>query len=291
MKKIFKKIYQLIPFRKQIFRLVKFFWVPPPAIYKHLHFKGKINVQTGRGRMFAMYHYGNEIENSVFWEGLYGWEKISMKYWTHLCRSANVILDIGANTGLYALTAKSVNPGATVYAFEPLRQMFTKLAYNVALNPFTIHCVEKAVSDKNGRAILYETGKENVAAATLNAELRQYGKLDRETEVECITLDAFVEENHLEKVDLVKIDVETHEPQVLRGYLKHLFLHRPDFLLEVLCEDAGEQLTRLFEGRGYLYYNVNDKEGKMKQTERIGKSDYFNYLILTEATARKLELI
>ena len=292
MKRFFKKSYQFFPFKKQLFQVIKYFWTPPHSVYKHLHFTSVMKVKIDKSNSFNMMHSGTEIENDIFWKGLTGgWECLSMQFWIQLCRDAKVIVDIGANTGIYALTAKTVNPKAHVIAFEPLKQMFQKLSYNCGLNQFNINCIEKAVSDKNGTAIIYETGEDHVAAATLNIETRQYGNLKKETEIKTITLDTFIQENDLLKIDLIKIDVETHEPNVLQGYKQYLALHRPDFLIEVLTDEVGFKLQQLVDGLDYFYFNIDDKGRKVRKVDIIKKSDYFNYLICKEESAKKLKLI
>ncbi len=292
MKKFLKKVYSFIPFKKQIFQTIRLFWIPPHSVYKHFHFTGTIKVKADRSTSFYMHHYGTEIENDFFWKGLTGgWERRSMKCWLDLSRDSKIIFDIGANTGVYSLAAKAINPASAVYAFEPLQQMFKKLKYNNDLNKYDITCIERAASDKNGKALIYETGTDHIAAASLNAETRQYGKLDVETEIEAVTLDAFIEANGIEKIDLIKIDVECHEPNVLEGYRKYLPLHRPDFLIEVLTDDVGQKVERLFEGLDYHYFNIDDKKGTIRKTDRIFKSDYFNYLVCQEKTAKQLKLI
>ena len=292
MKAAVKKIYSLIPFKQQLFETVRFFWTPPHSIYKHLHFTGTITLKIDKSGSFKMKHEGTEIENDLFWKGLTGgWEKITMQYWIQLCRKAKVILDIGANTGVYSLVAKAVNPAAKVYAFEPLRQMFKKLSFNNELNSYDIVCVEKAASDKDGKAIIYETGGEHVAAASLNAETRGNGVLDVETEIDVISLDRFITETNTGKIDLIKIDVETHEPSVLEGYKKYLPVHRPDFLIEVLTEDVALKLRNFFDGLDYCFFNIDDKNGSVRKTGLIEKSDYFNYLICTKESAKELNLI
>jgi len=292
MKKNLRKIYRLLPFKKQLFQAVRFFWSPPHSVYKHLHFTGIINVRVDETTSFKMKHYAKEIENDVFWKGLTGgWEKISIHYWMILCRQAGVIIDIGANTGLYALTAKALNLSANVYAFEPLKQMFDKLIFNNQLNQFDIASVEKAVSDTNGSAVIYETGTDHVAAATLNAAIRQPDILTKETLIETITLDTFILENNIRKIDLIKIDVETHEPNVLEGYKQFLPLHRPDFLIEVLTVEVAAKLQRQFEGLGYCYFNIDDKRGTVTKTDTICKSDHFNYLVCKKETAQQLQLV
>ena len=292
MKKLLVKLYNIIPFKKQGFQFIKLFWTPPHSVYKHLHFTGVIKVKVDDTASFNMQHYGTEIENDFFWKGLDGgWEKVSMQYWVQLCRKAEVIADIGANTGVYSLVAKAINPASKVYAFEPLKQMFSKLQFNNDLNKYDIACIEKAASDKNGKAIIYETGTDHIAAASLNAETRQYGNLDIETEIEAVTLDTFITTNNVGKIDLIKIDVECHEPNVVEGYKKYLSQHRPDFLIEVLTNEVGGKLQQLFDGLGYHYFNIDDKKGIIRKTDTIAKSDYFNYLVCTEGSAKQLKLI
>lgn len=287
-----KRIYRSIPFKKQIFQALKFLWTPPHSIYKHLYFDGIMKIKVDNESAFLIRHYQTEIENDIFWKGLTGgWEKISMQFWMKLAKQAKVILDIGANTGIYALAAKSLNREAAVFAFEPLKQMFSKLTANSQLNNYDIVCIEKAVSDKNGKAIIYETGNDHVAAASLNSEIRQYGNLDRETEIEAITLETFIRDNNIKKIDLIKIDVETYEPNVIAGYKQYLSLHRPDVLVEVLNDEVGDKLQPMFDGLDYVYFNIDDKKGTIRKTDTIKKSDYFNYLLCTKESARKLRLI
>jgi FkbM family methyltransferase len=292
MKEGLKKIYYLVPFKKQLFLLLKYFWVPPHNVYKHLHFTGTIKVKVDEEVSFNIIHFGTEIENDIFWKGLTGgWEKISMKLWMQLCRKAKVILDICANTGIYALTAKAVKPESSVFAFEPLHRMCDKLKRNVRINDFDIDCIEKAVSDKSGKAIIYENDTEHIAAASLNPEVRANGPIDKETEVETITIDDFIDSNNLSQVDLIKIDVETYEPQVIEGFKKDIALFRPTLLIEILMDEVGEKIQQMFEGLDYLYFDIDDRNGKISLVKKIQKSKHFNYLICTEQIAKELKLI
>ena len=60
------------------------------------------------------------IENEIYWNGIKdGWEKISLELWQHLAKNAQVILDIGANSGIAAFIAQSVNSEAL---FMPLNR-------------------------------------------------------------------------------------------------------------------------------------------------------------------------
>ncbi len=127
MKMHLKKVYSILPFKKEFFTLLKLVYKPKEDIYKHLHFKGIINVQVDNEHSFKIKHYGFEIENVIFWEGLQdGWEKVSIGLWIELCRRSTIIVDVGANTGVYSLIAKSLNSNAQVYAFEPVKRVDRK---------------------------------------------------------------------------------------------------------------------------------------------------------------------
>jgi FkbM family methyltransferase len=294
MKKALKRFYHWIPFKKNIFNMVKVFWTPPHSIYKHLSFKGIMKVKAGSSS-FKIRHHGTEIENDIFWKGLTnGWEKTSMQLWIELCKDAKVIIDVGANTGIYSLTACAVNPRSDVIAFEPLHRIYRKLKENNDLNNYNIKCVEKALSDSVGEARIYENDSEHIAAATLDkftAETYGEGKLTKETIIKTTTLDKLIEEQNLSSVDLVKIDVETHEPQVIDGFSKFLPRFKPSFLVEVLTDEVGAHLQRAFDPYGYVYYNIDDKNGKLRETKKVVKSDYFNYLMCTADVAKKINLV
>ena len=292
MRRTLKLIFKKLPFKKQAFSVIKFFWTPPHSVYKHLYFTGVFKVNVADNNSFHIWHYGKEIENDIFWNGLTeGWEKRSMKLWVQLCSQSSAILDIGANTGVYALAAKSLNKNAKVFAFEPLKQMYKKLVHNNDINGFDILCIEKALSNKTGTAIIYETGDEHIAAASLNAETKQFSSLDVETTIATITLDDFIEENKIQSVDLIKLDVETFEPEVIEGFRKYLPVFKPSFLIEILTDEVAKKLQDLFQDLGYLYFNIDDKNDKLSQKEIITKSDYFNYLFCSEKKARELKLI
>lgn len=292
MKKIAKKILSALPFKKQLFSVIKAIWIPPHSLYKHLYFTGTFRVKVSENKFFYIRHYGKEIENDIFWKGLTnGWEKRTMKLWIEMCHPAKVIFDIGANTGIYALCAKTINREKQVFAFEPLKQMYKKLADNNDLNDFDIVCIEKALSNSTGKAIIYETGTDHVAAASLNIESTAYGSLNIKTEIATITLDDFIEENKIQSVDLVKLDVETFEPQVIEGFKKYLPVMKPTFLIEVLTDEVGAKLQHMFDGLGYIYFNIDDRNDTVRRVNKITKSDYFNYLFCSERKARELKLI
>jgi amino acid adenylation domain-containing protein/FkbM family methyltransferase len=150
------------------------------------------------------------------------------------------VVDVGANIGLFTLYVKQRFPASRVLAFEPIPAIFDKLRVNAALHglgaelfacalaeregtaPFTFYPAWSAMSgryadaqDEQGvtRTIL---ARDQLAATDI-ADLTA-GRFAGEV-VECPlkTLSQVLRENQVERIDLLKIDVEKSELDVLRG--------------------------------------------------------------------------
>lgn len=289
MTRLLKWCYDKIPIKFELYRFLKKFWTPSPRVYRHLHFQGQIEV-SGPGCRFLMQHYGYELENALFWEGLTGgWEKISMDLWLKLCRDSQVILDVGANTGVYALAAKAVNPQAQVHAFEPVCRIFDKLRLNCRMNNFDIQIYPEALSDFDGEATIYDPPTEHVYSVTVNKNLSAPGTPVIPTKIRTMRLDTLIRARSLKRVDLIKIDVETHEPQVLRGMGEFLDSMKPAMLVEVLNASAGQEIEDFLRGKDYLYFSIDEVHTPLL-VDRIAESPYRNYLFCDTDTAKRLGL-
>ena len=187
MKNIFKQLYKIIPFKPTIFKGLKLIYTPNENIYKHLHFKGRYKVKINPKTSFKINHFGFQVEHDVFWSGLFGnWEKDSLLLWSELCKKSDVIFDIGANTGVYSLLAKSVNANSSVYAFDPVKRFYDRLSENISLNNFNIQSYQLALSNKTGEAIIYDIDAEHTYAVTVNKNL--HSNTDKVNEVKIKTL-------------------------------------------------------------------------------------------------------
>lgn len=280
MKIIFKKIYSWLPFKKELFNIIKCFNIPN-SIFKHLAFKGEFTVKIRKNCSFKMFHYGYQLENELFWKGLKGWEKESIACWLHEAENSNTIFDIGANTGIYSLLAKAININAEVYAFEPVERVYEKLNKNIQINLFNIKTYPIAISNKTGTSEIWDFKFEHEYAASL---IKPENNSDIYTsyKVPITSLDDFIEKNRISKIDLIKIDVETYEPHVLEGYSKYFSVHKPTLLIEVLYDHIGEQIQSFIEKSGvnYDYYFIDEEKGLVKKDLiRRCSNIYFNYFL------------
>jgi len=285
MKGLLKKIYHALPLKKEVFTIVKKIWIPPMSVFQHLYFHDTIEVDAGDEKKFKMVHYGHALENELFWKGLYnGWEKYSMRVWAQLSEKAEVVFDIGANTGIYSLVAKAKNPNAVVHAFEPFPAIYTKLIKNISINGFDVHANCLAVSNYSGKAVIYTADKDFAYSVTVNQNLWVKEGEPIKLHIETITLQDYIEKNKIDKIDLVKIDVETHEPEVMQGFAYYFQLFKPLLLIEILNDEIAEQLNPYFDPAIFDFYNIDERTG-IKKVSRLSKSDYYNFLVVPKEKA------
>ncbi len=133
-------------------------------------------------------------------------------------QDGDVVLDIGANIGWYALLLAQHSPSSVrIYAFEPDPLNFELLTANVQLNNAQkITGVPKALSDQRETKTLYLYPHKNRGRHSLIP----LAKGDGETvQVTTTTLDDFLDEYAVDpaRVKFIKMDVEGYEYYVLRG--------------------------------------------------------------------------
>jgi len=196
---------------------------------------------------------GGTIENELFWKGLKNslepetiwiWEKL-------LNRGVVSIIDIGANSGLYSLLSCAINNKVNVIAFEPSYKTYIKLNDNISINNFNIITEQIAISNINGKLMLYDLVDRNQTNASLSPKMIKENPdcgdvvLD-EYEVNVRTLDDYIKNSAFKSVDLIKIDVELHEPEVFEGMMDTLLIHKPFLLFEVLTDEVADKLNVIF---------------------------------------------
>ena len=270
---------------------MKMVWLPPQHIYQHLYFHETFTIKVSEKQSFKMDHFGQQIENELFWKGLDGgWEKRSIQLWKALCVDAKVIVDVGANSGLYSLVAKTISPQAEVYSFEPVNRVFNRLLKNNIINDFNIHTEEIALSNYDGEGIVYDTFDSHILSVTVNKNLHSPNITSHPVTISVKKLSTYCIECKMAGIDLIKLDVETHEPEVLEGMDELLIKFKPTLLIEVLNDEVAARIQALVHNLNYLYFDIDENAG-ISQVNEIKKSTGFNYLLCRESVAQKLKLI
>lgn len=176
-----------------------------------------------------------------------------------------VMLDIGANVGLHSIRLAWAKSLARVYAFEPVTANFQVMCKNIARNHLEsrIEPIHAAVGAEDGTVAIsagYGTG--NWVGATDSRALET---------VQVVSIDSFVSERGLHRVNLIKCDAEGYELPVLRGGRRCLAELRPKLLLEVSerwCARFGYRPSELFAFLEELDYDYLRITHEMKVLPR-----------------------
>lgn len=284
-KPLLRIIYSWIPLKKEFFLLLKKWYRPNENILKHLHFNNSFfKVEFENNKSFLMYHNGTILENQVFWKGIpNGWEKYSMSSWLFLSSLSKVVFDIGANTGLYSLVAKTQNPNAKVYAFEPIPKVYSQLIKNISFNESEIQTYNVAFSNYNGKGFFWDDNNDHLLSVTLNEDKNFYQNSEDRSKIEVKVnrLDSFIVHNKISNLDLLKIDTEYHDSEVLEGLGEILNSYRPNILIEVLTDQIAEKINRLIYSLDYKVFLIDEENGFIEENS-VKKSPDFNVLLLNE---------
>jgi FkbM family methyltransferase len=144
-----------------------------------------------------------------------------------------VLVDVGANIGALSVPgARLVAPGGAVLAIEASSRLFRYLQHNTGACP-GVRCVNRAAADVAGPLPFYEAPPEKFGMGSLGPQF------DRPpTMVTAARLDDLLAEACLDRVDVLKMDVEGAEGLVVAGATQLLSGPRPPLVLLEFCDWA-----------------------------------------------------
>lgn len=137
-------------------------------------------------------------------EGAYEYDKV-------ILNEGDVVFDCGANIGVFSSVAAFKK--CTVYAFEPAPNTIEYLKKTQHFYPESINICPYALSNSEGYVNFEVADNGNSENHMVNENLT-----DKQTiKVKMTTIDRFVKENNIEKVDFIKADIEGAERFMLKG--------------------------------------------------------------------------
>ncbi len=180
----------------------------------------------------------NYIESNIFWQGVEEEDRGQVRLLKELLKPNDVFFDIGANIGVISLIAANILSEGYVHAFEPSEHHLQKLLRNIRANGFqNLQVNPFGLSDEEAVHELYlpveqENQIRNTGRATVNEIENEDEDFKKET-IETRTLDSYVEEKGVNRIDFMKIDVEGEELSVLRGGRETIDRLEPDVTMEL----------------------------------------------------------
>jgi FkbM family methyltransferase len=179
--------------------------------------KGKpVDIESLGARM-RLYPDGNVCEKRVLFTPQY-FDVVERELLASRVREGFRFIDIGANIGAYSLfVAAKAGPSARILAVEPQPEVFARLAFNIAQNPFgTVKAVACALADKPGELTLF-IDPTNRGESSVRILRSSAGTTVR---VPATTLLALVQSEGYERLDAIKLDVEGAEDIILEPFLR-----------------------------------------------------------------------
>lgn len=193
-----------------------------------------------------------------------------------------VVIDVGANFGIYAVLCAQLSDNAKVHAFEPVSKTVKILYDNVIRN-----AVQKKIT-------INEVGVGEKAGITKITSDRYAGNhflknddYDGEVEqINVVSLDDYVQNKKLNRIDLIKCDVEGGELFVMKGAVNIIKKFKPMVMLEInekwtrRLNYSSSELINFMIQLDYKYISMSALSEKLENTNTNTNTKFHteNYL-------------
>ncbi len=202
-----------------------------------------------------------DLSDWMEWHLYYGFSDPSQENLLRLCRPNDVVIDVGANIGATMVqTCQRVGNSGMVIGFEPDPKSFRKCQEHLSLNRCEHALVlPLGVGSEASKKVLRVRVPSNQGMNQISPE----GLETDGVSIQVTTLDSFVREKALKRLDVIKIDVEGYENEVLKGAQACLETFHPRLFIEIddlnLKEHGSspEEIYRRLESLGYRLYENN----------------------------------
>ncbi len=192
-------------------------------------------------------------------------EPLNTRLFCNELKKGMTCIDLGSNIGYYAcLESNLIGKDGNVYAIEPSPTNFEYLKKNAHIQKFAnINTYNFACAEKEGTLHLLVDDFSNLSRVVTNDHHSTKGKI---IAVPSKPLDLFIKENQIDKVDLIRMDVEGYEDKILNGMKDTIKKFKPILQIEVHPMYLGNEKTKEFlqhlKSNGYdvLYYIAREMD-------------------------------
>lgn len=220
-------------------------------------------IRDFRGIAMFKCFLGEHMGGQIFFRGSYSGDQLTLM--ERLLREEGVFVDAGANQGEFTIAAAKVVPRGRVIAFEPVTEYRRRLAENVRINALgNVDIMPVALGEQTGALPIYDQ-QAAFSDGTRNEGLPSlFPSEGRSRPVETVPirrLDDVLMELGIDKVNVIKLDIEGAEWMALRGAAKTLACSRPVLILEVgqeTCRAGGYEPQALAEWLAGLGYRLEE---------------------------------
>lgn len=195
---------------------------------------------------FFFKHKYKELENKIF----------------------DTVIDIGANCGTFTRFAQKEFKAKKIYSVEPNKKAFKHL-YDSFKNEKNVFLINKGIGKTEETKELYSCNENTTICSLLPEQIDKFFKLFGNTYttevIDLIPFEKLINENNIEKIDLLKIDVEGFEYEIMENISDNIYKKINNIILELHYTDkfrdkVSKLLLKLIENNFDIsYYDNNGK--------------------------------
>jgi FkbM family methyltransferase len=213
---------------------------------------------------------------AFFWTGR-NFEKHEVEFILRVLEPGMIFFDVGANVGLFTVSAAKKIGGKGVFAFEPCSSTNGLLKQNIQLNHLAdVNIAQIALGESIGDGVLQVNARGKDGLNTLGKASHPESKVVGLENVRITTVDVFMKDHNIPRVDVMKVDIEGAELMMFRGardLLERedapLILYESGFLTKGFGYHPVEILW-LLDSCGYTLFVLNSETGEISDL----KPDY-----------------
>lgn len=172
----------------------------------------------------------------------------------------DTIIDIGAHIGLFALYAFQYCKKGRIFCFEPVEENYELLLANLKLNDIeNVFPYQIAISDKRSSSIIYLSKDDSGHS--------MYTPSSKKIEIKTTTMKNIIDENNIDRCDLIKLDCEGAEYDIINSLPESYFERVSKIVMEYHFADSKPELIKnLIDRMRSLSYSVDTR----KLTKEMG---------------------
>ena len=209
-----------------------------------------------------------------------GYESENFEYYRQTIKKDDHVIDIGGHIGLQAVVFSKLASNGKVYVFEPAPNTYAIITKTIKINDLhdRITVFKEAVSDKRGVTSFFI----NDTPLADNANSLVQHRLDKklvEVKVPLISIDEFIAENKISKIDFIKVDAEGAELDVLKGAVKCFADFKPKMTLGLHpspIKQKGDSLAEIFDLLKNYNYSIKLHDKEMDKNEFCDQTHLFD---------------
>lgn len=138
---------------------------------------------------------------------------------------SDIVVDIGAHIGLFALFASQFCKRGKIYCFEPVKENYEILLSNISMNQLSnVSAFNMAVTDKTSSVRIFLNNDESGHS--------MYEQNSTSIEAQSTTLKSILDDNNIHSCDFVKMDCEGAEYDIIKTLPQEYFNRIKKMIIE-----------------------------------------------------------